>query len=182
MRFFNRSDIYVIVVTVMVVGGLGVFLVLKVPIGLADPKPKLPPLEDNRVHHPKGFSIIAPQGWQFSIETTKNDRLDRIFIQPDIDARWSPKLIVRLLAKGKNPYYPQDPNDYQQGKYLEFNARIYEGLLADYHGWHAVFSHEGKRYDVLLMLPHGHGPPRYDKVPDYWWPFLNSFRIEPNTE
>jgi hypothetical protein len=150
-------------------------------VGLADPKPKLPPLEKDRVRHPKGFSIIAPKGWEsMIIEAEGEEHVDCIRIQANADARWSAKLIVSLYSEGKKPYHAQDPNDYLRAKYLTFDAKIYEGLWADYHAWHAMLSYEGNLYEVLLMLPHGHGPPRYDEIPDYWRPFLNSFRIGPD--
>lgn len=183
MRLLSKSEF---AVSLVIVGAfafvLGVFLPYLARVDLADPKPKLPPLEKNRVHHPKGFSIVAPKGWEFAIETAENRRVDRIWIQANTEARWSAKLIVSSYSEGQHVYHAMDPNEYVRDGYLEFDARIYEGLWHDYHGWHAMFSHKGERYEVLLMLPHGHGPPRYDKVPDHWWPFLNSFHIGPNTD
>ena len=179
MKFIlSKKELLIAIAIAIVVSVLFWNFLSKVPIGLADPKPKLPPMEKNRIYHPKCFSIVAPQGWKSFIETGGKRNFNRIWSQPDIDARWSPKLIASIYNIDENPYYAMDPNDYQSGRYLEFDAQFYEGLWHDYHGWHAVFSHQGKNYSVLLMLPHGHGPPRYDKVPDYWWPFLNSFRIE----
>ncbi|HUT28150.1 MAG TPA: hypothetical protein VMX13_00030 [Sedimentisphaerales bacterium] len=179
----TKAELLVVVIVLAASWPLMIYLLKHVPIGLADPKPVLPQREVDRVHHPQGFSIIAPKGWQSFVRTTdSNDLVDVILIQPDIDARWSPKLIVQLYSKDEDFRYARRPYNYQPGKYLKFDARIYEGLGGDYHCWEALFSHQGKRYSVLLMLPHGHGPPRYDKVPDYWWPFLNSFKIEPNTE
>ena len=184
IRIFRLSKIELLVMTITVIFLtclMAYYLDKGIKMGLADPKPKLPPLEDNRVYHPAGFSIIAPKGWRAIVETTQKEGRDRIWIQPKIDARWVPKLIVDLYHKDNEPYYAQDPNDYHPAKYLEYDAVIYEGLWFDYHGWHAVFSHQDKCYGVLLNLPHGHGPMRYNKVPDYWWAFLNTFQIDSNT-
>jgi len=183
ISFKNRTFLIVLIITGTIALALGFLIpwVASHHIGLVDPKPKLPPVEKNRIYHPNGFSIIAPQGWKSFVETTDNNDIDRITIQPDIDARWLPHLVARLYSEDDKPYY-LDPNHYQPDKYLEFEAEIYEGLCHDYHGWHAVFSYEGKRYGVWLMLPHGHGPLRYSKVPDYWWAFLNSFQIKRNPE
>lgn len=176
---FTKAELLIVAVISISLTSLMVYILINLPIGLVDPKPKLPPQEVDRIRHPKGFSIIAPKGWQSFVVTSDNNNIDRITIQPDIDARWYPHLVARLFSEDDNPYYTSDPNRYQSDSYLEFDARVYEGLCADYHGWHAVFSYEGKRYGVLLMLPHGHGSPRYNKVPDYWWSFLNTFRIDP---
>ncbi len=144
-------------------------------IGLVDPEPKLPPLEKNRFYHPKGFSIIAPDGWISSIKTIENESCDQIIIEPNVDARWSSRLVISLNDERTTLL---DPNEYYPDKYLEYDAMIYEGILGNYYDWHAFFSYKNSQYSVLLMLPHGHGPPKYEKVPDHWWPFLESFRID----
>lgn len=177
MPWLTKTELLILVIIFTLLTPLFVYILNRIPISLADPKPKLPPQEQHRIYHPEGFSIIAPKGWSAIVETTQKEGFNRITIQPDIDARWSPKLSVRSHSKDENPYAPLDPNNYKPEKYLEHDAMVYEGLCADYHGWLAVFTHQGKYYRVLLMLPHGHGPPRYDKVPEYWWPFLDSLRF-----
>jgi len=144
-------------------------------IGLVDPEPKLPPSEENRIYHPKGFSVISPDGWIAIIETNEDESRDQILIRPNINARWLPTLVISLNNERTTLL---DPNEYYPDKYLEYDAMICEMLWGDYYDWHAFFSYKNSQYSVLLMLPHGHGPPRYEKVPDHWWPFIKSFRID----
>ncbi len=180
ISFKNRTFLIVLIITGIAAGVLG-FLMPWVAsrniglIGLVDPEPKLPPLEENRVYHPKGFSLIAPDGWIASIKTIENENCDQVIIEPKIDARWTPRLVISL-NDGRNTLL--DPNGYYKGKYLEYDAMICGMSWGHYYDWHALFSHKNSQYSVLLMLPHGHGPPKYEKVPDYWWPFLESFRID----
>lgn len=178
ISFSNRKFLVALIIIGSVAFVLGVLMPWVAShnnIGLADPKPKLPLLEKNRIYHPKGFSVIAPEGWLSIIESSENEGRDQIVITPSINARWLPKLVIGFNETRTTLF---DPNEYKPGKHLEYDAMIYEGLWGDYYMWHAFFSHKNSRYSVLLILPHGHGPPRYEKVPDYWWMFLNSLRIK----
>lgn len=141
---------------------------------LQDIEPKLPPLEKGRIHHPKGFSVIAPQGWFSKIETDAREGDNRIIITPSIDARWLPKFVVGL----NDGVRVADINEYRPNKYLVYDAMIYENSKSDYYFWHAIFSFRDHQFNVLLMLPNSYDFIKYDKVPNQWLEFLNTFQID----
>lgn len=174
---FTKNDIFLFITISLIALGLGIYLPFTIPIRLVDPKPKLPPEEENRVYHPRGFSIIAPEGWKSFVDSNDSNDLSLIVIQPDTNARWAPKLFAQLYTEKDNPCYV-DSSLYSQEKFLEYDAEVYEGRCGAYHQWQAVFLYEGDRYSVGIMLPHGEDETRYNKVPDYWWPFINSFHVE----
>ena len=157
---------------------LGLFMPVGM-VGLADPKPKLPPNEKNRIQHPNGFSIIAPEGWMTIIKTEPNNLYDCIAIFPKNKARFKPFIGTTKYKDAEEAHHLPKYSEYLKSKFLNYEAIIFEGRSARYHVWHAIFSEDETWYDIMLSLPHGKHGTRYEKVPDYWWPFLNSFRIEP---
>lgn len=148
------------------------------PVRLFDPKPKLPPHEQNRIHHHNGFSIIAPEGWMSVIKTETNNTYDSIIIFPKNKARFAPSIGAIKYKNSEEAHHLPKYSEYRRSKFLNFEAIIFEGRSARYHRWHAIFSEDEAWYGIELMLPHGKHGTRYEKVPDYWWPFINSFRID----
>lgn len=180
MKFrFTLTKILIIVAIVAFL--LGIFLPMG-PATLIDPKPKLPPNEQNRINHPNGFSIIAPKGWKSVVETEPNNIYSSIVIFPENKARFVPSMVAIKYKNSEQAHYQTKYSEYRKSKFLNFEAKIFEGRSACYHGWHAIFSEDKAWYGIKLMLPHGKDGTRYEKVPDYWWPFLNSFRVEPVLE
>jgi hypothetical protein len=169
----------ILIIVAVIAFLLGIFLPLLTPAILVDPKPKLPPLEQNRIHHPNGFSIVAPKGWMPTIKTEKNNAYDSIAIFPKNKARFTPSITAIKYKDSEKAHHLTEYRDYRKSKFLNFEAIISEGRSARYHLWHAIFSEDDAWYGIMLMLPHGKNGTRYEKVPDYWWPFINSFRIEP---
>ncbi|NIP24567.1 MAG: hypothetical protein GWN67_03800 [Phycisphaerae bacterium] len=149
------------------------------PATLIDPKPKLLPNEQNRINHPNGFSIIAPKGWTSVVKTEPNNIYSSIVIFPENKARFIPSLVAIKYKNSEQAHHLTNYSEYHKSKFLNFEAMIFEGRAVYYHRWHVIFSENEAWYGIELMLPHGKDGTRYEKVPDYWWPFLNSFRIDP---
>ena len=156
---------------------LGIFAPMG-PAILFDPKPKLPLHEKNRIHHHKGFSIIAPEGWMSIIKTETGDTCDSITIFPKKRARFISSITAIKYKNSEEAHHLTKYSEYRKSKFLAFEAIIFEGRSARYHAWDAIFSEDNAWYGIRLMLPHGKHGTRYQKVPDYWWPFINSFRID----
>lgn len=178
-KIISLPELLVIVAIVATL--LGVLLPALAHITLIDPKPKLPPQESNRIYHPRRFSIIAPKDWIYKT-TTEPNNLEGIFIYPKnaAKARFSPRFAAILYPNREDVNNRLNRDGFEKGKYLQFDAMVFEGLAGNYHRWEAIFTKDEKWYGVELMLPHGKDSIRYEKVPNYWWPFINSFRIEPN--
>jgi hypothetical protein len=169
----------------IIVAVVALLLAIFIPVGpgiLIDPKPELPPHEQNRIHHHNGFSIIAPEGWRSVIKTETTSPYDSIIIFPKHKARFAPSISAIKYKNSEQAHHLPEYREYRKSKFLNFEAIIFEGRSARYHMWHAVLSEDGAWYGIELTLPHGKHGRRYEKVPDYWWPFLNSFRIEPASE
>ena len=167
----------VLIIVAIVAFLLGIFGPMG-PTTLIDPKPKLPPSEQNRINHPNGFSIIAPKGWKSVIKTEPNNIYSSIVIFFKNKARFEPSLVAIKYKNPEKAHYGTKYNEYLKSKFLNYEAMVFEGRSACYHVWHAIFSEDEAWYGIQLMLPHGKDGTRYEKVPDYWWPFLNSFRID----
>jgi hypothetical protein len=148
-------------------------------ITINDPKPKLPAMESNRIYHPKGFSIIAPESWINKIQTEPNN-IERILIHP----KFLPELEISTYLDTVLFHDINDVNNYlinsnfKKCKFLLYDAMVFEGDRGRYYRWEAIFSQNERWYMVRLWLPRI--GKKYENIPDYWWPFINSFRIEPN--
>lgn len=166
----------------IVIGVVGLLTGILLP-GLArrtlfDPKPKLPPLEKNRIHHPKGFSIIAPEGWMSVVHTEPNVFYDSIFIAPKNRARFEPHIVAIQYENSDEASKSAEQEEYRKSEFLGLPAMVFKGRSARYHMWHAIFSKDDRWFAIMLMLPNGKDGIRYEAVPDYWWPFINSFRTD----
>ncbi|MHC4215231.1 MAG: hypothetical protein ACYSWP_17860, partial [Planctomycetota bacterium] len=124
----------ILIIVAVIAFLLGIFL----PVGmvrLIDPNPKLPPHEQNRIHHPNGFSIIAPEGWRSVIET--DNAYDSIIIFPKNKARFKPSIgAIKYENSEEAPHLPEY-REYRKSKFLNFEAIIFEGRSTRDHMWHA---------------------------------------------
>jgi len=174
----SKLELLIVLLVAAVLISFLVTALLNMPIELSDPKPKLPPSESNRIHHPKGFSIIAPEGWTTRVETKEQGKRDSIFIQLNVDARFCTRLSVTLFPE--RPNFNKFPfrEGYKEGRFKQYEAFIFDGDTGNYYQWNSYFHNQDKWFFVTLWLPNGDDGVRYHKIPDYWWPFIESFQID----
>lgn len=122
----------ILIIVAIIAFLFGIFL----PVGmitLADPKPKLPPQEQNRIHHPNGFSIITPKGWMSSIDSESNNTYDSIIIFPNNKARFAPSIEAIRYKDSEGAHRLTKHYEFHKSKFLDFEAMIFEGRIARYH-------------------------------------------------
>jgi len=167
---------------------LGLIAAIVVPVGdLWYPAVAPPPKEDLRIVHPHGFSIVRPDGWGFDVAVGGQAQQGRggvrvtptadcIQIFPVTKARMPEMLSVMRLPGGfaepDATYRRISPEPHLQIK----GAHAYAGQAGKYYHWFADVSPAGGLwFRISLMLPNDDLWSN-TRVPDEWWPFINSFR------
>jgi len=154
------------------------------------PRPKPPPKESNRVVHPSGFSIITPEDWDHQIGTAgkpikaefpaAKHRNDNILIFPKSKVKLCQHLIVQKVDSASE--MKQEEQVVAKPDWLRLpSSRVQEKQCGKYFVWSASMSGEtdnGPHYTLDLWLPNA-PPGGHDCVPEYWRPFINTFRVEP---
>jgi hypothetical protein len=114
---FRLTLTKVLIIVAIVAFLLGIFGPMG-PTTLIDPKPKLPPNEQNRINHPNGFSIIAPKRWKSVIKTETNNRYSSIVIFFKNKARFEPSLVAIKYKNSEQAHYGTKYNEYLKSKFL----------------------------------------------------------------
>jgi hypothetical protein len=142
--------------------------------------PKDPPVESNRVFHPKGFSIIPPPGWKVSLSE------DGIGSNPGAGrgVRYTPRLTVTTAAK----------REHLVGRMMDHELRqtMFAGQIAyelfnpsggggdeSYLTYLVCLEREGTWYELLYQTPNGGElfPPQFTAVPEHMAPYIQSFKL-----
>ncbi|MDP7252278.1 MAG: hypothetical protein QGF00_21895 [Planctomycetota bacterium] len=143
--------------------------------GVLDPKPELPADEANRVKHAKGFSIIKPNGWESQEFVDDKLRGNSIVIRPSKVDEYSPSLEVSMCDDRTELETLMTQRRYSFSKGGR-QAVIFDPVNGPFLELIVGITREGRWYKIKLSLPNGLRKYRYQKVPQYWWAFLNSFR------
>jgi hypothetical protein len=169
---------------VLLVAGLAALLLyplLKPNGDVSDPKPALPPREEDRLYHPAGFSLVMPRGWAGEVlvrgEPQPGARpwhRNVLAIVPGTGARFESMLGATELAEPPDPLSGSTTTMQFGGA----EASLFERELGRYYNASLAFRRDGRWFAVWLMLPNDKYGVRHQTVPDYWWPFLESFRLE----
>lgn len=168
---------HVLLLTIVVSALLGISLGL-----LLQPNapwiPEKPPEEGNRVEHPRGFSIVAPSGWESKVCSTPEDNY--IYLAPPTNVpfvgpiRYHPMIGVALLER------PPDRSGFTDGRFLEqpaFQMLEFSVGRGDYLALTILLQREGHWFRIRYRVPEQQLPSaaRHD-VPDAIWQFLRTFR------
>lgn len=134
-----------------------------------------PPEESNRVRHPAGYSVIAPPSWKSRYEalSRSNDHKDILFIEPSVDTKWAPGLMITRLR------FPPDKSKLSQEGFTEGTFQKQPALLNYYEIdhywiWRAYVERAGEWFELRLQINNYQPLPGGD-----WWDYLNSFVFEP---
>lgn len=168
-RLFARWD----VILPIVLGTVAASVVYVLVIGpMGRDVPSDPPTEENRVHHPLGFSMICPENWK-SMSMGEMGRYDgSITLLPEGKRRYSGGMYVQLL---KEP-----PENLNQLPTIEFQgkpARLRVSLSHDT-GWEPpprssfelILERNGRWFSIVYGIF-----AELDAIPETVWPYLESF-------
>jgi hypothetical protein len=136
------------------------------------------PDEKNRLYHPEdAYSIIVPPGWtmssfEISEHTLTNDR-GWMKLEPLNAGKNAPSLMIHVMTAAPDDKYKQ-----KEG----FTDGTFQGrpaLVKSFHqhwqwGYSFDFQKQDKWFDMCLMTPDYYDAPNSD-----WWPYLQSFKYEP---
>lgn len=184
----NKTRLITIVIIVFICSAVVLFL-----LPLKDylyPWPSPPPKEQNRVFHPAGFSIVKPDKWLSKIRVkgepefqSKNlkivTKVDSIFIYPDTKARFPDTLTVKKYSQ--KPVFEKYYKPYKLPGFSFKDGVQYENQQGKYFQWTGLVKLKEDWYCIQLMQPNDDMMIAAD-VPDYWWPFINSFKAEQKEE
>jgi hypothetical protein len=143
-----------------------------------------PALEENRIVHPNGFSIIAPDTWRTHIKVigvpdTHGDEptLDSISAAPWAKVKRTPLLKVYRWVN-KKPGLLENYKLVECSWFAYPEAKCYQFQADYYFNWEAIIPgrNESETFE-LRMVEINDAIKNSNEVPDRWKPFLNSFRI-----
>jgi hypothetical protein len=138
--------------------------------------PETPPVETQRVFHPRGFSVIPPPGWVVKFVA------DSIIIGPGSKkVRYAPGFGITRLD------YAPELSEFHKTAFLEMEA--YEMTRpASGHGdvtyliYHLLVRHDDHWYEISYSLPNGSfDRPARSTVPDTMMLYIHSFRPRTNS-
>jgi len=152
--------------------------------------PDITPNEENRVFHPAGFSIIAPAGWQNRV-TEADGAIDGVYerpthandsirIIPNTKARLTEMLIIRKIGGNWRNQDIRTATPAKQDRFQLPAAATFEEQRGNYWVWFALLPDQQSQehyYELSLWLPNDDIGGQ-DSVPEVWWSYLNSFRME----
>lgn len=162
----NKAVVGKIFVIVIFIGGIALWLFY--------PRRLPPPQEANRIMHPDGYSFIRPPGWvtnYITAEATINS-LNRGWLRAEPPNRGHDPtaLVVNVLSKPPIPPPPGFHPGTFQGHPAEFFSDKFQGSWA----FRIQFQDHGWWFEIDLSSPY-----KIDQSNSEWWPYINSFRFEP---
>jgi hypothetical protein len=137
-----------------------------------------PPNEKNRLWHPEdGYSIILPAGWEPSheLEETTRSSTNRGWIRGDDRVtRFHPPSLLVTCVKDPDKMNVSPEIHFSPGTFHGLPAKIANQQLRKDWIYRIVFKDRDRWFDLWLTIPH------YEDVPNSsWWPYVDSYRYEP---
>jgi hypothetical protein len=136
------------------------------------PGTSLPPSESNRVHHPSGFSIVAPHEWRTVIEVGKGSLDDLIHFGPPGRGRYNPVVNLHSSIGSLDP--AKMATGYVAGSFQHQPAYIRSGIAGKFWTYFIVFQRGERKYELSLLLPE---KPEVFPPPDYQ-AYFETFRVD----
>jgi hypothetical protein len=133
------------------------------------------PSERNRLHHPAGFSIIAPINWEPHVYDEGDEDSIHCYPRSTIPRRFSATLGVRKFEREPERLLVEMTATEFQGEpaFEQIETRPDRGFETPaYFGYTLVFQREGDWYEIRLGILS-----ECNEVPDVYWQYFNSFEV-----
>jgi hypothetical protein len=136
------------------------------------------PREEDRVWHPDGYSMIAPPDWKMSIETEEKTlvRTNRgwLKVEPRNPGYYPPALTITVLRDPPETEKLKSTQHFTAGTFHGLPALIASAPHGKYWAYQCIFQDRDRWFQITLSMPD------YEDVPNSsWWPYVDSFRYEP---
>jgi hypothetical protein len=136
------------------------------------------PRDADRVWHPDGYSVIAPPDWKMSIETEEKTlvRTNRgwLKVEPRNPGYYPPTMTITALRDPPETARLKETQHFTEGTFQGKPALIASAPHGKYWAYQTIFQDRDRWFQITLSMPD------YADVPNSsWWPYLDSFRYQP---
>ena len=136
------------------------------------------PVESNRVYHPEdGYSIIAPPEYTMTFETAEHTLTDDrgwLKVAPLQPGYFPPSIMVKVRSKAPDVDDLVTKRHFVKGTFHDLPAWMGLTRKPHYYDYNIIFEDRDKWFDIGVETPD------YFDVPNsYWWPYIESFKYEP---
>jgi hypothetical protein len=138
-----------------------------------------PPDKANRVYHPSdGYSIIAPPGWkagfEFASSDPASDSRGQLRVDPPRQGYYPPSIVVRVRDPKTDPDKLKTKDSFVDGTFHGQPALVKAFRLHKMWSYAVVYHDHDKWIDICIATPD-----YYDFPKSMWWPYIESFKYEP---